>query len=194
MGAGITQAQGLNLVEPDTLNFAFIGDSTFFHSGITGIVNAVFNNANIIVVVLDNATTAMTGGQTHPGIGRTLMNKPSPKISIYNIISAIGVSNIWRVNAFDFEAGKAAVSEAICLLGVRVVIFEGLCIHLEKNTKPLTVTNACISCGRCVKMLGCPALEMSKTAVIDPSRCTGCGLCASVCPVRAILPPEEVTV
>ncbi|MDR1913275.1 MAG: indolepyruvate ferredoxin oxidoreductase subunit alpha [Clostridiales bacterium] len=133
MGAGITMAQGLNLAEPDSFNFAFIGDSTFFHSGITGIINAVYNGANIIVCILDNRTTAMTGGQPHPGVGFTLMNKPAAKLDIYKIVRAIGVTDIWRVNAFDHYKATEAVSHALEKKGVRVVIFEGACIMLRKK-------------------------------------------------------------
>lgn len=188
MGAGITIAQGINRMEPETFNFAFIGDSTFFHTGISGIVNAVFNGSDIIVAILDNSTTAMTGGQTHPGLGYTLSGNPAPKISIYDIVKAIGVQDIQRVNAFDFEESKSAVERAAAIKGVRVIIFEGLCITIDrKNSDCLVVENKCIGCMLCAKKLGCPAISIGeKKAVIDSVLCTGCNLCKVVCPTHAI--------
>ena len=91
MGADVTMAQGMQRIEPDTLHFSFIGDSTFFASGITGVVNAVYNQTDIILVVLDNSTTAMTGHQPHPGTGVTMMGEVSNCISIEKILEAIGV-------------------------------------------------------------------------------------------------------
>ena len=112
MGAGITMAQGLDRIEPSAVHFAFIGDSTFFHTGMTGVANAVFNGADIVIAVLDNGTTAMTGGQPHPGMGKTITGTGAPRLSIENIVRALGVEAVWRVNAFDFEQAKAAVIEA----------------------------------------------------------------------------------
>jgi indolepyruvate ferredoxin oxidoreductase alpha subunit len=113
MGAGITMAQGINRVEPETLNFAFIGDSTFFHTGIPGIINAVYNKADIIVVILDNYTTAMTGNQPHPGMGKTVRGEAAEKISIPAVISALGVKDTARVNPFYLNAAEGAVREAL---------------------------------------------------------------------------------
>jgi len=188
MGAGITQAQGLNRVEPDTLNFAFIGDSTFFHTGMPGIVNAVYNRADIIVCILDNATTAMTGNQPHPGMGVTVMGQPAPKLSIYEIVKAMGVDSLTRVNAFRLEEGKRAVAEAMEQKGVRVILFEGPCIAVDKGGAPLAVDEErCTGCKLCIRKLGCPAISMvDGKAVIDPTLCTGCDLCVPVCAFGAI--------
>jgi indolepyruvate ferredoxin oxidoreductase alpha subunit len=128
MGAGITVAQGLQRLEPGTVHFAFIGDSTFFHSGITGIVNAVYNQTDIIVVVLDNSTTAMTGNQPHPGTGLTMMGNQSQKIDIEGVVRALNVSAVYKVNPFAGAAARAAVQAAIAQKGVRVIIFEAPCI------------------------------------------------------------------
>ena len=92
MGADVTIAQGLHIIEPDTLNFSFIGDSTFFASGITGVVNAVYNQTDIILIVLNNSTTAMTGQQPHPGTAKTMMGEISQVISIEKVLEAVGVS------------------------------------------------------------------------------------------------------
>jgi TPP-dependent indolepyruvate ferredoxin oxidoreductase alpha subunit len=194
MGAGIAQAQGINRVAPDTLNFAFIGDSTFFHTGIPGVVNAVYNGADIIVAVLDNSTTAMTGGQPNPGMGKTLMGGGAPILSIYNILRAIGVDDMQRVDAFDFEAAVAAVRGAAAKKGVRAIIFEGPCITLARKGRPLEIGGACTGCGACSRRLGCPAINMpaaGEKPTIDALLCTGCGLCAHVCRFGAIARPEH---
>ena len=188
MGAGITVAQGLHRIEPDTHNFSFIGDSTFFASGITGIVNAVYNKSDIIIVILDNSTTAMTGNQPHPGTGKTMMGDLSEKISIYDIVSAIGVSKIVRANPFDLDLAKSTVKELMDMDGVRVVLFEAPCIAVAKSDRALTVCeDECIGCKVCITKLGCPAITMNVSkATINEALCTGCNLCAQVCPTNAI--------
>jgi indolepyruvate ferredoxin oxidoreductase alpha subunit len=189
MGAGVTMAQGLHRVEPDTINFAFIGDSTFFHTGIPGVLNAVYNKADIIVSVLDNSTTAMTGGQPHPGTGRTAMGGGTRKADIYGLLSALGVGDIRRVNAFDLHASASAVERAMSLPGVKAIIFEGECAALSrgKNGKLAIDEAKCAGCAACVKNLGCPALTMKdKKAFIDSAACTGCGVCGQLCKFGAI--------
>jgi len=190
MGAGITMAQGVNRADPDAVNFAFIGDSTFFHTGVAGLINAVYNGANVVIVILDNGTTAMTGGQPHPGMARTLMGEPAKKISIYELAKGIGADDIQRVNAFDLAAAKAAASRAADMKGARVIIFEGPCVNIVPKEKALSVSPAlCRGCGLCVRKLGCPALSTGadRKTVIDAMLCTGCGLCRSVCPFDAIV-------
>ena len=187
MGAGITQAQGLGLAEPDPVRFAFVGDSTLFHTGLPGIVNAVYNRHDVVVCVLDNATTAMTGGQPHPGMHRTLMGEPAKAVDAFEVVRAMGVDLCARVNAFDLEACKKIVQEAADRSGVRVIFFEGPCINLVKKAPPCVITDRCTNCGVCVKKLGCPALSRGKaSAAVDETLCTGCGLCAQVCPFSAI--------
>jgi len=195
MGAGITQAQGLGLAEPEPARFAFVGDSTLFHTGLPGIVNAVYNRHDVVVCVLDNATTAMTGGQPHPGMPRTLMGKPARAVNAFEVIKAMGVDFIERVNAFDLPACKNVVQEAANQSGVRVIFFEGPCINLVKKGPSCVITEKCTNCKLCVKKLGCPALTPHEACglrgdpdriSIDPTLCTGCGLCAQVCPFGAI--------
>jgi indolepyruvate ferredoxin oxidoreductase alpha subunit len=188
MGAGITMAQGINHVEPDTLNFAFIGDSTFFHTGIPGLINAVYNQANVIVVILDNFTTAMTGNQAHPGIGRGATGAVVGKVSIVDLVRAIGVQEIAQANPFDLASAKRAVRQTLDKAGVRVIIFEGACIMVQRGAKRCEINpQRCTTCGVCVKRLGCPALSLSTvSARIDPVLCTGCGLCKALCTFNAI--------
>jgi len=188
MGAGVTVAQGLKRAEPDAVHFAFIGDSTFFHSGITGVVNAVYNQTDIVVVILDNHTTAMTGNQPHPGMGLTMMGTKPEKVSIEKILSAIGVSKLTTVNPFDLNAAVAAVKEAAGAAGVRAVIFDAPCVIISKNKhRAFADVNKCNGCGTCARRFGCTAIKMENgKAVIDGSLCAGCGVCAAVCTSGAI--------
>ena len=200
MGADITMAQGFYHNEPDTHCFSFIGDSTFFASGITGVVNAVYNQAKQTVCILDNSTTAMTGHQPHPGTGVTMMGEIVEKVSIPKILEAVGVKPIIEVDPFDQEKAVAAVKEADAAPGVSAIIFKSPCISIAgklgykfPGTKSVD-KEECIGCRKCINELGCPALSLStktnskgkQLVEVDKSLCTGCGLCAGVCPVKAI--------
>ena len=200
MGADITMAQGFYHNEPDTHCFSFIGDSTFFASGITGVVNAVYNQAKQTVCILDNSTTAMTGHQPHPGTGVTMMGEIVEKVSIPKILEAVGVKPIIEVDPFDQEKAVAAVKEADAAPGVSAIIFKSPCISIAgklgykfPGTKSVD-KEKCIGCRKCINELGCPALSLStktnskgkQLVEVDKSLCTGCGLCAGVCPVKAI--------
>lgn len=134
MGAGITIAQGLSRTNKDAVCFAFVGDSTFFASGITGVINAVYNEANIVLCVLDNSTTAMTGHQPHPGTGRNLMGGVS-KVDIEKVLEGIGVKYIKTVNPYNKDEAAAAVCEAAEMNGVRAIIFKAPCIMIAKADK-----------------------------------------------------------
>lgn len=188
MGAGITIAQGLARTTPDAKLFSFVGDSTFFHTGIPGIVNAVYNQTDITLIVLDNATTAMTGLQPHPGTAKTMMGNVSSRISIADVLRALGVEVVLRANPLHHEEAVKAVQMASAQSGVTAVLFESPCIVLEKQAGSAAVsTDTCIGCWRCIRELGCPALiRADGKAAIDESLCTGCGLCAQICPTHAI--------
>ena len=186
MGAGFTVPQGIWRAEKDTTAFGFVGDSTFFASGITGLVNAVFNKADMVLVVLDNSITAMTGGQTHPGIGRTVIDEETTKINIADIVRAVGISPR-IVNPFDLDTAVSAVKAAAEESGVRVIIFEEPCVNIVKPTGCVTVDEEkCTGCKLCISQLGCPALHFDGKPQIDIGLCTGCGLCVKVCPANAM--------
>ena len=190
MGAGISIAQGVYHMEPDTKCFAFVGDSTFFASGITETINAFYNQADMTLVVLDNSTTAMTGHQPHPGTGRTVMGQVVEKVSIEKVLRAIGLTTVETVDPLDYEASVNAVKRVAELPGVKAIIFKSPCIALTKPAGRSHVdAQKCIACGKCIRELGCPALvldEDGKKAKIDTSLCTGCTLCEQLCPVHAI--------
>lgn len=188
MGAGITIAQGLHRVEPDAVNFAFVGDSTFFHTGIPGVINAVYNETDIVLVVLDNSTTAMTGHQPHPGTGKTMMGNISEKISISKVLKALGVEHVVTVNPFDLEQGISAIKDAAAHQGISAVIFQSPCIAMVKPAPGYVIdSEKCTNCQLCIRELGCPAIVKGNNQVqIEAALCYGCTLCAQVCPFDAI--------
>lgn len=187
MGAGITIAQGLHRVEPDAINFAFVGDSTFFASGITGIVNAVYNNTDITVIVLDNSTTAMTGHQPHPGTGATMMREVGNAVSIEKILNAIGVKSVQTINPLELDKAVEAVKAVAKESGVKAIIFKSPCIAVFKPEKSMKINDKCVNCHKCINELGCSAITVENDKVIiDSSLCTGCELCSQICPVGAI--------
>ena len=189
MGAGITVAQGLALAEPGVKCMAFIGDSTFFHTGIPGIINAVYQDTDITIAVLDNHTTAMTGNQPHPGTGMTAMGKPSKALDIEQILLACGVEHIAVINPFDHENAVDAFRKALEFSGPSAVIAKAPCIAQIKIPRTVhRVNSSCIGCLKCIKQLGCPAMTPASDGkvVINESLCTDCSLCSNVCPVGAI--------
>lgn len=194
MGAGITIAQGIGHVEPDTTCFAFVGDSTFFASGITGVVNAFYNQAELTVCILDNSTTAMTGHQPHPGTGRTMMGQVVDKVDIERVLRAIGLTIVETVDPLDHGRAVETVRRVADEPGVKAIIFRSPCVVLAKPTARSAVdADACIGCGRCIRELGCPALTMRDgRAQIDETQCTGCTLCEQLCPVGAISGGERL--
>ena len=192
MGAGITMAQGMQRVEPHKRYFSFVGDSTFFASGLTGIVNAVYNEANLTLCILDNSTTAMTGHQPHPGTGQTMMGQVVEKVDITKVLEGIGVKHIRTVDALDLKQCVDTVLEFSALNGVKAVIFKAPCIAIVKTTKKCRIVeDRCVDCRTCINEIGCPALVLDQDKVkIDSGLCTGCGLCGQICTVDAIEPVE----
>lgn len=190
MGAGINIAQGLGHTDKGTVNFAFVGDSTFFASGITGVINAVYNKSDMILVILDNSTTAMTGHQPHPGIGKTMMGEVSAAVDIAAVLRGIGLTSVRTVNPLEHESAVEVVKAAAAESGVRAIIFKSPCIAITKPDGALKVNqDGCIGCKKCIKELGCPALSFDnsvKKAAIDSGLCVGCGLCMGVCPKSCI--------
>lgn len=201
MGAGIGMAQGLWRMEPDRSCFAFVGDSTFFASALPEIVSAVYNGAEMTLVVLDNSTTAMTGHQPHPGTGRTLRGEVATKISIEAALRGCGVEVVETADPLDLAAAVACVRRVADAKGVKAIVFRSPCAMLARGGEASAVdASKCVGCGKCVRSLGCPALSLTARpggeeggggksrplAVIDVNQCNGCGLCAQVCPTGAI--------
>jgi indolepyruvate ferredoxin oxidoreductase alpha subunit len=196
MGAGLTIPQGMNWAQPDVPHLGFVGDSTFFASGLTGVVNAVYNHAKITLCVLDNATTAMTGSQPHPGTGIRLSPgtahdqqkdaECAPRIP--NILRALGVKHVEEIDPFKLEGAIKAIREAVAFEGPSALVFRAPCVTVAAPKPHLKViAKNCTTCLSCIRAIGCPALTTREQQVaIDTTLCYGCGLCASVCPFDAI--------
>jgi indolepyruvate ferredoxin oxidoreductase, alpha subunit len=190
MGASIGQAIGLEKAGVASDIVAVIGDSTFMHSGITGIVDAVYNDARITVVVLDNGTTAMTGHQDHPGSGVTIQGCTTTKVDIENIVRGAGVADVQVVNSFDIKSVRKAIRSAIDNKALSVVIVRGACaVSNKKRKNPRQVDlDKCNDCGVCL-MLGCASIQKRDGKLyIDATTCMGdeCTVCEQLCPKQAI--------
>lgn len=194
MGASIGVSQGMAKVGVDTI--AWIGDGTFFHSGIPSLLNAVYNGSPIKIVVADNGTVAMTGFQPTPQSGKTAMGKPAKKIMIEDIARTLGVDFVEVVDPFDLVAAQGAFERMLEAEGVAMVIVRQACameavreMRPEKPVPYVVDDELCTGCKICLSQFGCPALawnEESGKAWVDTAACTGCGVCAQVCPFDAI--------
>ena len=171
-----------------------MGDSTFFASGITGIVNAYYNQADLTVVVLDNSTTAMTGHQPHPGTGRTMMGQAVQAVSIEAVLRGIGLTTVETVNPLEHELAVETVRRVAAEPGVKAIIFKSPCVMLAKPQVCSSVDAVrCVGCRRCIRELGCPALFFKDgKARIDETQCSGCTLCEQLCPAGAISGGERL--
>lgn len=192
MGGGAGAAGGFAQAT-DQLPIAFMGDSTFFHSGVNPLINALFNNHKIVMVVLDNRTTAMTGHQPNPGTGREFGGVTTQALDIESIARGVGAKFVKQVDPYDIKAATEVMREAIEYDGVAVVITKQACpLELKKRrmleAKVCEVDQAlCVQCFTCLKTVACPALVKTDGAVrTDPTQCIGCGMCANVCPKKAI--------
>lgn len=197
MGASISMAHGIELVLSDKEDkrpiVGVIGDSTFGHSGVTSLMNTVYNQGSGCVVILDNRTTAMTGRQGNPFNGVTLQNRPSRELNIEEVVRALGVEDVATVDPHDAKAVRAALKQATADEGLSVVVFRAPCVLLDRvRNAPYISTGNCTSCGVCVS-LGCPAISKDAStgqAHIDQETCIGCGQCIQYCKFDAI---EQLT-
>lgn len=195
MGASIGAAHGIGKANPEMAGrtVAVIGDSTFFHSGLTGLLNMVYNKGAGTVIILDNRTTAMTGHQNHPGTGRTLMGEPAPAVDLEALVRALGVKRVRVVDPLDLAEIGAVVQEEVAAGEPSVIVSRRPCVLLTKTAEPAVVVNAekCKGCKACLR-LGCPAISVkNKLARVDPGACTGCGLCVQVCREGALVKGGE---
>lgn len=168
---------------------AVIGDSTFMHTGVNSLMNMVYNQATGTVIILDNSTTGMTGHQDHAATGKTLQGDPTYAISIPGICRAMGIKNVYEINAFDLQLLEKTIKEEVAKDEISVIITKTPCVLLDKRKKPLYVAHPdkCKKCGMCMKP-GCPAMTRNAdgTIHIDDTMCTGCGLCETLCKFDAI--------
>jgi len=183
MGASVSTGSGFATASGKT-TVAFIGDSTFFHSGITGLINAVYNNHNILVVILDNRTTAMTGHQPHPGVDHTAIGPNERPIEIEPLVLACGVTQVKTLSPLNHKATRKALEDMKALSGPRVLILRDPCVihdrRVSGKTKPQVATVAETTEG-CLDVLGalaCPAFLKEGNAVrVDEEMCSGCMYC-----------------
>jgi len=198
MGSSIGMAVGMAASGgADGPVVATIGDSTFLHGGIAGLADAVYSRANITVLILDNGTTAMTGGQEHPGTGITLQRTEAPAVDLVGLCESLGVRDIRVIDPYDLAATFGAIEGAIAHVGPSVVITNRPCVEAPtkvRDTPFEVIADACTACQACMT-IGCPSIiwsdetyEGRRKVVIDPSTCTGCTLCAQLCPPLAIIP------
>ncbi|MEW6051093.1 MAG: indolepyruvate ferredoxin oxidoreductase subunit alpha [Candidatus Zixiibacteriota bacterium] len=198
MGASIGNAIGMEKVKgSEKGTVAVIGDSTFVHSGITGLLDAVYNKSNVTVIILDNRATAMTGGQQHPATGQTLMGEPTSRLNLVNLCKALGVESVRELDAYNYDAALHMISEEMQRPGPSVIITSRPCVLMPVRImdEPYVVDlDLCTACSACFR-ISCPAIAASSEtnkhghpkAVIDETLCTGCTLCAQVCPPEAII-------
>jgi indolepyruvate ferredoxin oxidoreductase alpha subunit len=177
---------------------SFIGDSTFFHSGIPGLINAVFNHHNLTLVILDNGITAMTGHQPNPGVDMAQMKMEGyGRVSIEAVVRAVGVPHVTVIKPYKVKKSIDAIQEALQFKGVSVIISQELCVLYANSLKlprrkPFHVSDKCRNHRDCMNNLACPAFYVWNERIkIDANLCTGCALCAQICPENAILPVKE---
>ena len=192
MGSSISTLHGMEKAKgKDYIKnwVAVIGDSTFMHTGVNSLMNMVYNKATGTVIILDNSTTGMTGHQDHAATGKTLQGDPTYAISIPGICKAMGVKNVYEINAFDLPLLEKTIKEEVAKDEISVIITKTPCVLLDKRKKPLYVAHKdkCKKCGMCMKP-GCPAMTKNAdgTIHIDDTMCTGCGLCKDLCKFDAI--------
>ncbi|MDR2884922.1 MAG: 4Fe-4S binding protein, partial [Deferribacteraceae bacterium] len=199
MGASVSMAHGFDRGSGGALAksaVAVIGDSTFLHTGINGLINSVYNQGASTVIIMDNRITGMTGHQANPGSGIDIKGNPAPQVDFEVICRAVGVKHVQVVDPFDVDLCMRVLKEETARPEVSVIITNRPCIFADKAAikAPYAIsTTECCGCKACLR-IGCPAIswrEADRQAYIDPAQCTGCGLCPKVCRFNAISQRES---
>jgi len=204
MGASIGVAHGARKVGIQQKNVAVLGDSTFFHTGMPALLNTAYNQSDVVTIILDNRTTAMTGHQENPATGKNLAGDPAIRVDFEALAHAMGIQNTFRIDPYKLDETEAAIRETLQSDGPSVIVAERACALLPEARKdwiPLDVNpDRCNGCGLCIR-IGCPAILQSddvdlKTGrnlvTIDPLLCTGCEICAQICARGAIYSRDEM--
>ncbi|MDR1464169.1 MAG: indolepyruvate ferredoxin oxidoreductase subunit alpha [Oscillospiraceae bacterium] len=191
MGASISGLHGHNKADPENAarSVAVIGDSTFMHSGVTGLINIAYNRSNSVVIILDNSITGMTGHQQNPTTGITLKGDPTAAVSLEKVCEAVGIRRVFVVDPYDLSATEEALTQALAAAEPAVIISRRPCALL-KYVKPKPSLRVdpekCTGCRACMR-IGCPAISMkNKYAAVDPTQCVGCGVCVQLCRFGAV--------
>lgn len=195
MGGSISMALGMEKARGKDFAknlVAVIGDSTFLHSGVTGLIDMYYSGATSTVMILDNSITGMTGHQDNPATGKDAKGNPAPQVDLTALVRGIGVEHVREVDPFDLPALTAAIREETAREALSVIITKRPCALIVKQPRiKYQSTDACKNCGACLK-LGCPAIIRTETGVhILPETCVGCGLCEGVCAFHAIVEVEK---
>ena len=191
MGGSVSGLHGRNLANPEmaSKSVAVIGDSTFIHSGVTGLIDIAYNNSNSVTIILDNSITGMTGHQQNPTTGYNIKGEPAAAVSLEKLCEAVGIKNVFVVDPYDLKDCYDNISKALSLNAPAVVISRRPCALLKtvKHNPPLKVNkDKCKSCKMCMK-IGCPAISMKDgKAEIDFTQCLGCNVCSQLCKFDAI--------
>lgn len=192
MGASISALHGFNKArgaEAEKKSVAVIGDSTFMHSGMTGLVNIAYNSTNSTVIILDNSITGMTGHQQNPTTGKNLKGDPAAAVNLENLCHAIGINSVRVVDPYHMAETEAVIKEELEKEEPSVIISRRPCALLKyvKHNPPLKVnSDKCVGCKQCLK-IGCPAISIHNgKCVIDHTQCVGCGICKEMCKLNAI--------
>ena len=197
MGASVSGLHGFNLAggkSAEEKSVAVIGDSTFLHSGVTGLMNIAYNATNSTVIILDNSITGMTGHQQNPATGYNLRGEPASKIDLEALCRAVGINRVRVVDPYDLKACDKAVKEELAVAEPSVIISRRPCVLLKSvKAKPSLIISEkdCRGCKACMK-LGCPAISFKNCkATIDTTLCVGCGVCKQLCAFNAICDGED---
>lgn len=196
MGASISAAHGMAKVNEiagrTEKPVAVIGDSTFFHSGITGLLSMAYNGGNALVIIMDNRTTGMTGGQENPGSGQVLRGEPAQQVNMVDLVKVLGIDNVVEINSYNLEETEAAIRKGLETPGPYVLVDKNPCILRYRVKKPLykVAQDKCTGCRACLKA-SCVALGLTASGEkpkvgIDPNICNGCGVCAQLCKFDAM--------
>ena len=193
MGASVSALHGRNKIRPNEAkkSVAVIGDSTFVHSGITGMINAAYNQSNSKIIILDNSITGMTGHQQNPTTGKRIDGEPTTAIDIEALAHSVGIDRVIVVDPYDIAATRDAIKAELEVDAPSVIISRRPCVLLKevraKQRKPFHVDpDKCVGCKACMK-IGCPAISMKdKKSVFDFTQCVGCGMCKPLCKFDAI--------
>ena len=193
MGGSIGMEHGFEKATGDSKNLvAVLGDSTFLHSGITGLLNMVYNEAKGTVIILDNRITGMTGHQQNPGSGKNAKGEMAPAVNFEELVKALGVKNVTVIDPFEVKELEAVIKRETDRDELSVIITRRPCVMITKQEgTPNVITDNCKNCRQCMKV-GCPAIEMKDgRPYIVTTSCVGCGLCTRVCPFDAIKSLKE---